>query len=33
MIRKRYTCLDMLYELDYLDEMLDKVFSKGYFQL
>ena len=33
MIRKRYTCLDMLYELDYLDTMLDTVFSKGYFQL
>ena len=33
MIRKRYTCLDMLYELNFLDDMLDTVFSKGYFQL
>lgn len=31
MIRKRYTILDLLYELGLLEEMLDVVMAKGYF--
>ena len=31
MIRKRYTILDLLFELGLLEDMLDTVLSKDYF--